>query len=239
MTIRRRSHGWAPLSSHASPAPARGLLPVMAMKLRPLALTLPLLAALLANTRPAQAEDAPPASVTEWYGWQTLTIDALSIGLMGTSLASHLTPVQVPFGFVGLGGYTLGAPTVHAAHKRWVLAAVDLGVRAASLLGGGAIGLAIGAATEPSCVPAKPGGSLGTDLGAGIDCGTTQAGYQVSAMLVGAGIGVVAAALLDGTVLARQTLKAHADTPPPPAFSWAPSLAPLPSGGAAGVTGTF
>jgi len=47
-----------------------------------------------------------------WYGWQTLFVDGLALtSLMGLVANDQPTPV-----YVGMGAYTVGAPTVHFAN---------------------------------------------------------------------------------------------------------------------------
>jgi hypothetical protein len=63
-----------------------------------------------ATAPPAAAEPAP----LQWYGWQTILVDAVSAATL-----------------VGLLAYPVGAPIVHAAHGRWVTAGLDAGLRLA------------------------------------------------------------------------------------------------------------
>jgi hypothetical protein len=52
------------------------------------------------------------------------------IGLVSTTFPS------APYLFIGsLSGYALGAPTIHAAHGHWRLAAADLGLRVGATIG--------------------------------------------------------------------------------------------------------
>lgn len=59
-----------------------------------------------------------PAQEKQWYGWQTLVTDALSIGAMSAGIAFDASYVGLP----GVGGYLFGAPTVH-----WYRGAVERG----------------------------------------------------------------------------------------------------------------
>jgi hypothetical protein len=69
---------------------------------------------------PTPAAPPPPVerrTTTTWYGWQTLLVDGLSIALV--SVRPEL----------GLAGYAVGAPIVHAANDRWGIAAASVSCR--------------------------------------------------------------------------------------------------------------
>jgi len=169
----------------------------------------------------AYAPPAAPASRGGWYGWQTLTVDGVSLVTMPFELAAN-TPSST-YLFVGsLSGFAFGAPLVHAAHGRWGTAAADLGMRVGFLAVGNLAGAAIGKVGSPaSCNHELPGCLTQTSTG----------------MVVGATIGALAASLLDASVLARGARPS--EVPPVPSFTWSPTASVLPSGGAAGLTGTF
>lgn len=57
----------------------------------------------------APLSPTPPAQERQWYGWQTLIADALSIGAISAGLVLDSSYVGLP----GVGGYLFGAPTVH------------------------------------------------------------------------------------------------------------------------------
>jgi hypothetical protein len=80
---------------------------------------------------PQSAFPSPPqpsAARQEWYGWQTLIVDGLSIAAIGTGVALESTAV----GFSGVGGYLLGAPIVHWAHGSVGPGFVSFGMRFAA-----------------------------------------------------------------------------------------------------------
>ncbi len=68
----------------------------------------------------------------DWYGWQTMTVDAASVGTMALGLNRRFTPLAV----AGAGGLLLGAPILHAAHGNWGNAGLSLGSRVLFPLGG-------------------------------------------------------------------------------------------------------
>lgn len=83
-----------------------------------------------------QRHEVPPEAPTgpaksQWYGWQTLTVDGLStaaaFGGIGLSVNSGATGGALFF--IGMGGYVLGAPAIHLAHAEYGRAGLSLGVR--------------------------------------------------------------------------------------------------------------
>jgi hypothetical protein len=50
---------------------------------------------------------------SEWYGWQTLSIDLVSIGCIAFQAYSYSASLLV----MGIGGYLVGAPIVHFLHR--------------------------------------------------------------------------------------------------------------------------
>jgi hypothetical protein len=71
-------------------------------------------------------EPLPGGARRVWYGWQTLLVDALSIGTIAIG-SSNAAPV-----LIGLGGLVLGSPIVHWAHENGSAGAISLGIRAGS-----------------------------------------------------------------------------------------------------------
>lgn len=99
-----------------------------------------------ASPRPARparheldSEAAPADDDGEWYGWQTLSVDAVSIAIVPLSAVGE----NGGFALVGLGGFLFAAPIVQAVHHNsWALP--SLGLRAASfglVIGGAAVAL--------------------------------------------------------------------------------------------------
>lgn len=73
---------------------------------------------------PPPADDETPIVTTkkQWYGWQTLVVDGISL-------------LTAPAYCLGCIGYVVGAPIVHAAHGRWGAAGGSLGLRVAAPIG--------------------------------------------------------------------------------------------------------
>lgn len=151
-----------------------------------------------------------PELESRWYGWQILIVDGASI-------------VTMPI-LVGVGGYFLGGPIVHAAHGHWGTSAASLGVRVA----GPIIGIA----------------AMG-----GFDCKGDFCGLGA---LVGAVAGAGGAIALDVALFAHEKVPVSGDTESASRdhtrlrhFSLKPSVTPemTPSrelhGVSLGVAGTF
>ncbi len=60
------------------------------------------------------ATEVDPAPRRQWYGWQTLLVDAAAVGFVVVGLRTQSTPV----GYTGVLTYLFGGPVVHAAHGR-------------------------------------------------------------------------------------------------------------------------
>lgn len=138
----------------------------------------------------ARAEEAA-APGDQWYGWQTLLADASAVGLgfavyeIGGGRAS-----DAHNGWIAAGAsWILAAPIIHAAHGSGNSAA-SLGLRIALPLASALAGYIVGAA-------AACGSSTGglADLFSAVCRGR----YAV----LGGGIGVTAASLVDGFHFAR------------------------------------
>src|SRR6185436_7990319 len=153
--------------------------------------------AVLACARNAAAADepAPAAAETSWYGWQTLLSDAGVIGLW--SLAAAVDDAKYGSGgarqsyevgstalvALGFATYGLGAPAIHLAHGREGTALRSLALRLGLPVAGALVGVMIGSGT---CDPESE-----------VPC-------PVVAGVVGGALGGVAAAIVDGAVLARE-----------------------------------
>ncbi len=178
-----------------------------------------------------------------WYGWQTLSVDGIALGvtLTGWATVSASTPGSSPLGSVvlgvGLTGYALGPPLVHLAHGRWVTALVDAGIRLTAPIIAGAIGSVIDLASNPNqCQDAS--GPCGPFVGAG----------------VGAVVGYAGAVAFDAVFLAREpgpsatqpSTMQPSTTPedifartPARGFTLSPTLGAAPRGVSGGVVGSF
>jgi hypothetical protein len=58
---------------------------------------------------------APPRPKTHWYGWQTLMMDAIAVGMSAFANASNKPNLGVQL--AGSGMFALGGPLVHVAHR--------------------------------------------------------------------------------------------------------------------------
>jgi hypothetical protein len=125
-----------------------------------------------------------------WYGWQTLTLDGLL--LVGSFAAlqvgtSSRSDVAEALAWVPVGAYAVGGPTIHLIHREPWRALGSLGLRAGLPVVGGAIGIGIFATCPP------PDGEYG-------NCGLGE-------LIIGVATGVLAASLIDGLALARESRK--------------------------------
>ncbi len=72
----------------------------------------------------------------DWYGWQTMAVDTVSVGTFALGINLHSNPAAL----AGAGGLLLGAPILHAAHGNWGNAGLSLGSRVLLPIGGLALG---------------------------------------------------------------------------------------------------
>lgn len=142
---------------------------------------------------------------SRWYGWQILIVDGASI-------------VTMPI-LVGVGGYFLGGPIVHAAHDHWGMGALSLGLRVA-------------------------GPTVGILAMGGADCKGDFCGLG---LLLGAAVGAGVAIAIDVALLAHDEVPVTKapERAAAPIFSIKPSVTPELTprrelhGVSLGVSGTF
>jgi len=175
-----------------------------------LAVSLLLTVAVAASPAAADAADGAPAETSSWYGYQTLATDVAALGL---ALATDDDAML----FTAIGLYALGAPAVHALHRR-PLAAV------------GSVALRVGLPLVLSAVAAGMA-----------DCSkpvVNDENCDFGPRIIGLGLGVLTAVLADSIAVAWEP-----KGPPPsqpriarPASSFAEvSLSPVPMRGGAGL----
>jgi hypothetical protein len=198
------------------------------------------LALLFSVTSAARADDdsAPPTPTTattgttrvttfetRWYGWQTLAVDAGSLGA-GFALGSVQGQGNTA-AVLALGGYAFGGPIVHLAHGRADAALGDFALRAGGLLGGGAIGYGVGVATFNGCPPNS------------FLCSRDFAG--IAGAIGGGLLGGAAAVILDAAVLGRERVRTdEVAAPAPRGVRWTPQVGISPRGEpSVGVGGSF
>ncbi len=120
------------------------------------------------------------ASHRVWYGWQTVLVDALSIG--GMVAAGVLESEELAW--TGLGLVLVGAPVVHLGNNNYGAAAISFGMRVGSgLVTVGGVALAVNE-------------SFGDDVGFGL--AVTVLGIA----------GAVASVVVDGSVLGFDDVEA-------------------------------
>ena len=126
----------------------------------------------------AQPDSAERHQRGGWYGWQSLAVDAVGLG-MGLYFAANLNPpddIGRPLA-MAIGPLATGAwisPIVHAFHGEWLMALADIGIRwvgvpVAGLAG--SLGYCAATGAEADCIPNSIGWSIlgGTLLAASID----------------------------------------------------------------------
>jgi hypothetical protein len=194
---------------------------------------------LLSATTAARADDdgAPPAAAptttvktpvtnleTRWYGWQTLAVDAGSVGI---GLVGGAAGRGDAGAVAALTGYVLGAPIVHAVHGRTDAAVGDFALRLGAALAGGAIGYGVGVASFHGCAPDA------------WFCGRDWSGME-GAVLGGLG-GAVTAVILDASLLGRERVrKDDVAAPAAQGVRWSPQVGISPRGEpSVGVGGSF
>jgi hypothetical protein len=170
-----------------------------------------------------QQRDVAAQPGREWYGWQTLMSDVISSGLLigGLEMAGNSDSRSAPTGYalatVGGAGYVLGAPALHFMHERPAAAAGSLGLRLVLPVLGGLIGSGLA-----QCPPPPP-----QDYG---NCGLPE-------LVMGVGVGSLAAIAVDAGVLAWAPVKEEA--PAAPRLGFAPVISNDGKRGEVRVFGTF
>jgi len=135
---------------------------------------------------PAPTPNHEQEKTTPWYGYQTLLVDAASVGLFVAGSAFDAPVAWVP----ATAGVFLGGPAVHFARGRVETGFVSLGLRLGLPVLGGTIGYFV--FVESYWGPESGVGVLGAGIGAAV-------------VIVGGGlIGLASASVLDAAWLARE-----------------------------------
>ena len=121
-----------------------------------------------------------------WYGWQTLAVDGISIGLFLAAASGDLPTLEG----IAAVGYAAGPPVVHFAHGRVAAGFGSLGLRVALPFFGAAIG-----ASTVNCSGSED-----------MFCGLDQAA-------IGVLVGMTLAVGIDAAVLARETVTEKGPAP--------------------------
>jgi hypothetical protein len=142
-----------------------------------------------ANEPPA-ADSGPSRNARRWYGWQTLSVDGVAGALfLGAAAADHNTTL---FGFSAVT-FGFGAPALHMAHGNWELSLASVGLRIFAPFAGALVG----STKDVHWVEDAAGGHDSSNKWT----------------IVGAGIGGLVAAAVDGLLFAYDTRVPS--TPPP------------------------
>lgn len=165
---------------------------------------------------PAASE---PRLRTEWYGWQTLSIDGATIALAvaGSAAAKSAVPALLAGGF-----FIVSGSIVHGFRGRGSAALASLGLRTGLPAGGTLVGGLIGfALTSGETNSAVASGVFGALFGGAI----------------GGGLGILTASALDAALLGHETIpdEAHQAS----VIRFHPIAYVSPGGAHAGVAGTF
>jgi hypothetical protein len=160
-----------------------------------------------------RAKEPERPLIERGYGLETLAFDGGALALFATYAASNgaggdLLPA------LSAGSYFAGAPAVHLYHGHIDKALLSLGLRGGLPFAFGIAGGFIAASGERS--------SLGEpEFGAGL-----------GGLVIGAGVGMVAASVLDATLIANERVPAPLPREAGKISSLAPSVGVLPQGGA-------
>jgi hypothetical protein len=180
---------------------------------------------------PPAAKEAPPPAPEQpryektWYGYQTLTVDALSFAAMIGGLAGRT-------GGVLAGGYVaflLGTPVVHMVHGNLGPGFGSIGLRLLVPV----IGLGVGAIS---------GLFIGGSHGEGLDAVGNGASGAATGAVVGALVGGLGCMLIDAAGLAYAKEKVEATARAPRTLklgSVTPTFAVQKDHASVGVVGTF
>jgi hypothetical protein len=178
-----------------------------------------------ATSGPApEPEPASPGTPRQWYGWQTLLVDAASLALLVAGAESRSSAV---LGVSGLT-YALGPSVVHVAHGQGAKGIADVLLRVGVPVAFAAAGGLIGAAT------ASPNRNTEEE----------EVLPWLGGAAVGLAIGLVTAVSIDAALLAWEPGKASSPSTGAPPLTLTPRLAVTGDaehghGGWMGVGGAF
>src|SRR6185436_9631485 len=136
----------------------------------------------------------PEKPQTTWYGRQTLIADGAAAGLLGLTILSSDGNAANVLGTLSFGTYLLGGPIVHWSHGHGWTGFGSLAARVGFPLGGALVGVLIGAAA----------------------CGSSEDEFIPCPVAFGAvGLlgGMVAAPVVDATIIAREPVTRPAGPP--------------------------
>jgi hypothetical protein len=138
------------------------------------------------------AQESAPGAERKWYGGQTLLADVLSIGTFIAGIEGRSQPLA----YVGAGAYLTAPAVIHGVHYHGGRAALSVLMRVGFPLVGGLVGF-----ESADCHKSK------YEDGEDAFCGFVPA-------MVGAGLGLVAASIVDAST-AWDILPPAQPAPPP------------------------
>lgn len=174
---------------------------------------------LAAASGAARADDPPPPTAREVsYAYQTLACDGVAAVLAAAGLRQGDVYAR---GWLLAGGaalYVLGAPSVHDMNGHRVTGFKSFGMRIGLPVLGGMIGSKVGPKEITAC-----------DTGPGGSCHESTA--STIGAVVGAGVGVLAAVIIDAKHFAHHRVEI--------APQWSPTIGSGRAGWSVGVGGVF
>lgn len=178
---------------------------------------------LVVHSAPAHAQERTPG-----YAEQTLLADGASVALVvtGALVSGSNNDAGAALSVVGVGGFGLASPIIHAAHGRWDRAGISLAMRVLGVPLAGATGALVGAAAWHDSLP-------------GDERGYSSLRGLVVGGLVGFGVGAITIAAVDAAVLARGTRRVGTTAPANASLQILPSIDPARRSASFGVVGTF
>jgi hypothetical protein len=152
--------------------------------------------------------DGIESEETRWYGWQTLIADGASFAVVAATAYNE----DAYLAEVGVVGYVVAAPIVHAAHGRPLTGLASAGLRIGLPVAGALAGLAVA------------------------DCSAEAHFCGLGEALAGLVAGIAGAIAIDAAVLAREPAPRER---PPNRFALTPTLELSSRRQVLGVQGTF
>lgn len=144
-----------------------------------------------------------PSKEHRWYGWQTLTSDAISIGVFAAGMGDEDSKGAT---FAGFFGYLFGGPIIHGMHRQTGKSLGSFGLRAGLPI----VGAIVGYESE-GCDRSKH------EPDDGYLCGFERA---VTGFLLGTAIAIA----VDAAVLAHEEMEPDESSERPPSLQMRPDI---------------
>ena len=158
-----------------------------------------------------------------WYGWQTLSVDALPAGLFAGALSTE-DDTAVTFWGTGALTFAFGGPVVHVLHDRPLIGLASLGLRLSLPV----LGMAIAAQFYES-----------EDTPAGGDVQAEDPSKGASPLAIAGLVGAASASALDAVFLAYEDRRIAPEHDAHAASPLGVSFGAEPGGGSIAVLGAF